>query len=288
MDFRPQRFEILPPVVKNLLMVNGIVFLATIILAKQGIDLSNYLALHHWASEKFRVWQLLTHMFMHGNVGGLNPRYDMSFMHLFSNMFALWMFGSMLETYHGGQRFLFFYIVSGIGASIFYLAVLNYQLGDYRELIQLFNSHISYDEYTTYLNKHFYIKGSQLYSIVHDIQDQWSKHKSPGVEFTNSVADGLRGFLNLQQEIPIVGASGAVFAVLFAFAYQFPDIEFFVMPFPFPIKVKYMVTVYALGELITGIMNSAGDHVAHFAHLGGIVVAFLIIKTWNLSNRISR
>jgi membrane associated rhomboid family serine protease len=121
MDFRPTRFEVLPPVVKNLMIINGLFFLAMIILGKQGIDISEHLALYHWSSDKFRIWQVVTHMFMHGG----NPADpEGGFMHLFSNMFALWMFGSILENMFGAKRFLTFYILCGIGASIFYLGFL--------------------------------------------------------------------------------------------------------------------------------------------------------------------
>ena len=108
MDFRPTRLEILPPVVKNLMIINGLMFLAMIVLGKQGIDISEHLALYHWNSDKFRIWQLVTHMFMHGG----NPAdAEGGFMHLFSNMFALWMFGVELENVWGPKRFLTYYFI---------------------------------------------------------------------------------------------------------------------------------------------------------------------------------
>src|SRR5580765_3844879 len=109
-QFRPGRFQILPLVVKNLLIINGLMFLATIVLENYHFDLTDSLGLHFFASSKFRPYQLITHMFMHG-----------SFLHIFSNMFALWMFGSVLENVWGPKRFLIFYFVCGLGGDFMHL-----------------------------------------------------------------------------------------------------------------------------------------------------------------------
>jgi membrane associated rhomboid family serine protease len=106
-QYRPQRFSFLPEVVKNLLIINGIFFLATFVLQQQRIDLNDMLGLHYFESEKFRWWQFFTYMFMHGNFG-----------HIFFNMFALWMFGAALENVWGGRKFLNYYIITGLGAAL--------------------------------------------------------------------------------------------------------------------------------------------------------------------------
>src|ERR1039458_3209000 len=107
-EYRPSGFNVLPPVIKNLLIINGIFYLATVVLdMKMHIDLTSILGLHYFFSEDFRPYQLITYMFMHG-----------SFMHIFFNMFALWMFGNVLEEIWGGKKFLFFYFVCGIGAAL--------------------------------------------------------------------------------------------------------------------------------------------------------------------------
>ena len=110
--FRPQRFNILPPIVKNLLIINTLFFFATITLTNQGLDLRNYLGLHHWQSNDFQTWQIITHMFMHGN-----------FTHLFFNMFAIWMFGTQLENLWGSKRFLNYYILTGLGAAFLHFVI---------------------------------------------------------------------------------------------------------------------------------------------------------------------
>ncbi len=207
--------SMMPPVVKNLLIINTLVFFATIVFAKIGYgDFVEMLALHHWSSDKFRVWQLVTHLFVHG---GDPSDPEMGFLHLFSNMFALWMFGGILENFFGSKRFLTFYMICGIGAAILYLIVLSFQ---YRANMEMLN--------------HF----------------------------------------------SAVGASGAVFGILFAFGYLFPNTVLQIY-FLFPVKAKYFVAFYALFELYAGIQNNVGDNVAHFAHLGGMVVAFILIKIWN-------
>src|SRR5580765_652789 len=121
-DFRPQGFNILPLVVKNLLILNGLMFLATIVAQRYGYDLTDVLGLHFFASEKFKPFQLVTHMFMHG-----------SFLHIFSNMFALWMFGSVLENVWGPKRFLFFYFACGLGGAFMHLGVSWWQYHQIQE-----------------------------------------------------------------------------------------------------------------------------------------------------------
>jgi len=279
MDFRPTRFEVLPPVVKNLMIINGLFFLAMIILGKQGIDISEHLALYHWSSDKFRIWQLITHMFMHGG----NPADpEGGFMHLFSNMFALWMFGSILENMFGAKRFLAFYLLCGIGASIFYLGFLSYDFYTLKNAIVHFNANPTYKEYGSFL--------SQNYSSSTNMQDPFFQLKAAweydpnNILFINQAKANIHDYYQIVTSNPIVGASGAVFGLLFAFGYLFPN-TIIQIYFFFPLKAKYFVALYAAIELYFGIKNSAGDNVAHTAHLGGMLIAFIILKTWNKTNR---
>jgi membrane associated rhomboid family serine protease len=284
MDFRPNRFDILPPVVKNLLIINGLLFLASIVLGKQGIDISEYLALHHWSSDKFKIWQLVTHLFMHGDVSGSMPNYEAGFMHIFSNMFALWMFGSILENHFGAKRFLQFYLMCGVGASLLHLGVSSYELSIIQDAVAEFNTNPTYKEFSLYLKQSNISTNTQIGAILYDIKEQWG-NAPMNESFANSVSIELQKYLTLQRDIPTVGASGAVFGILFAFGYLFPNTELYMYFIPIPIKAKYFVAFYALFELYAGIRNNAGDNVAHFAHLGGMLVAFIIIKIWNTTNR---
>jgi len=142
-EFRPGGMQQLPPIVKNLLIVNFLVFLIKYILAQKGIDLDYYLALHYWHSPMFRWWQLFTHMFMHANLS-----------HIFFNMFALWMFGRILENLWGPQRFLFFYIVCGIGAALCHMGVLTFEYTRYLNDFMLYQQHPGLQQFVDFIHHH--------------------------------------------------------------------------------------------------------------------------------------
>ncbi len=230
-QFRPSRFEILPPVIKNLLIINGLVFFAQITIKNTAFGtLEDIFALHTFQSELFKPWQFITHMFMHGD-----------FLHLFGNMFALWMFGSVLENVWGQKRFLTFYFVCGLGAALCHMIALYVES---QQIIQEFNSL--------------------------SLEDR--------IKYTYAV-DGI---LNSAT----VGASGAVFGCLVAFGYLFPNSEIRLPILLFlPIKAKWFVIGYIAFEIFASLKNSAGDNVAHLAHLGGALFGFLLVWTWNRTNR---
>jgi len=226
-EFRPTRFEILPVVVKNLLIINGIVFLAQITFGDK-FNITDLFALHTWQSPLFKPWQFITHMFMHGNFG-----------HILSNMFALWMFGSILENVWGPKRFLIFYLVCGLGAALCHMIVLYY---DMQPVVEAFRM-LPFDQ-----------QEALLYSD------------------------------RLKLNEATLGASGAVFGCLAAFGYLFPNTRIYIY-FLFPLKAKWFVIIYAGFELLQAIQNSAGDNVAHVAHLGGALVGILLVYYWNKNNK---
>ncbi|WP_121352931.1 rhomboid family intramembrane serine protease [Flavisolibacter nicotianae] len=228
-EFRYYRPDAFPPVVKNLLIINVLVFLAQVTFQNsETVHLENLFALHDVRSVYFKPHQLLTHLFMHGSMG-----------HIFFNMFALWMFGQTLENRFGSKRFLIFYLVAGLGAALLHLAVLYFEL---QPVWELFRS----------------LPADQQAEIV----------RSP--EFKINVET--------------VGASGAIFGCLAAFGYLFPNTMIYVY-FLLPLKAKWFVLIYAGLELWLGIRNSAGDNVAHFAHLGGALAGFLLVLFWNKTDR---
>ncbi len=229
-EFRPGSFQVIPPVIKNLVIINVLVFLAWYSLGP-GVQekMDNILALHDLHSVYFRPHQLITYLFMHG-----------SWDHIFFNMFALWMFGSILENYWGAKRFLIFYMVSGVGAAVCHLAVL-------------------YPEMTSTLQ--------QLRDVYGDQQVQ--EHLYDHTFAINGTT---------------VGASGAVFGCLAAFGYLFPN-SLIYLYFFVPIKAKWLVLGYAALEFFSGVRNSAGDNVAHWAHLGGGLAGLLLVIYWNRNNR---
>lgn len=212
-----------PVVTKNLLAINALMFLATWVAETKGVDLKSILGLHLFLAEDFKAWQIVSYMFMHG---GLT--------HLFFNMFALFMFGRVLEQVWGAKRFLIFYVATGIGAGLV------------QELVQY-------------------------------IYFQTSLSMYEGVSLAPGVVIPMAQYLNLWTT---VGASGAIYGILMAFAMTFPNERMFVIPIPFPIKAKYFVLIFGAIELLSGLSPRMGDNVAHFAHLGGMVFGLLLILYW--------
>lgn len=269
-EFRPGRFQLLPLVIKNLLIINCLVYLAQITVRNMyGIELEDMFALHYWGSDMFRPYQFVTHMFMHSTEG---------IFHLFSNMFALWMFGSTLENIWGPKRFLIFYMVCGIGAAFCHMGALTYDNIQLASDIARYNASPSFDSFLQLYNKHgLGAVGFEGY------KDAWSRMPSDSPEMIEMMRLSLSNFLEMYKDTGTVGASGAVFGVLFAFGYLFPNSQLFIIPIPFPIKAKYFVGFYILMELFLGFRSSAGDNVAHFAHLGGVLFAYILLKIWRRS-----
>lgn len=255
-QFRPTGFNILPTVVKNLLIINGLVFLASNVLGEVlGIDLTEKFGLYFFQSEFFKPHQLATHLFMHGN-----------FMHLFSNMFALWMFGAVLENVWGPKRFLIYYIVTGLGAALLHSVVTAYDVFKLQNEINAIISSNNQEGFNQLIQNY----NSLAHYCIGKVGD------SPNKIMECIIAE--------YKNIPTVGASGAVFGVLLAFGMLFPNTYIFV-GFFFPLKAKYFVMLYALFELWSGFKNSSTDNVAHFAHLGGMIFGYFLIRHWNKTRR---
>ncbi len=220
----------LPVVTKNLIAINVLMFLAAIVAKRYGIDLNGYMGLHLFLASDFHPYQLVTYMFMHGG-----------FTHLFFNMFALYMFGGLLERVWGAKLFLIYYFFAGIGAAFVQEAT-------------------QYVYYAMYLSQYEYVR---------------------------LAADALVPMSQYLNMWNTVGASGAVYGILLAFAMMFPDERMYVIPIPFPIKAKYFVMIFCVLELLLGVSNNAGDNVAHFAHLGGVLFGLLLIIYWRKKGKIS-
>ena len=208
----------MPTVTKNLIIINVLVFFGTLVAQRYGIDLANYLGLHFFLASDFNPAQLITYMFMHGG-----------FSHIFFNMFAVFMFGPILEQTWGPKRFLFYYILCGIGAG-------------------LIQEGVQYIQYITELSQHTEV---------------------------NLIGYGIISMDQYLNMMTTVGASGAVYA----------NNQLFIFPLPFPIKAKFFVIGYAAIELWAGLANSAGDNVAHFAHLGGMLFGLILILYWRKKSK---
>lgn len=254
-------FNILPTVVKHLLIINGIFFLAKVLLMPRGINMDEIFGLHYVGAPAFRPWQIITYMFMHGDFG-----------HIFFNMFALWMFGSTLENYWGSKKFLIYYLVTGIGAAFIHYLIIYFQIQPTLALLNQFIDNPSLESYRYLVENNPTQRMQGMLS-----QNLLVLQQSP--ESLNElvrVTAGLKSqYLN---SFNIIGASGSVFGLLLAFGMMFPNSEIYLY-FLLPIKAKWFVIIYGAIELIYGILGSA-DGVAHFAHLGGMIFGFILIMIW--------
>jgi len=231
-------FGNISPIVKNLLVFNLIGFVGSMI-----FDQANRLfGVYYPDSSMFHWWQVITYMFMHGG-----------FAHLFFNMFALFMFGPIIEQVLGAKRFINFYLITGLGA----------------------------------LALQFFVQGVEVYQIAgtpfaegyfnYDPVSGMISSNYPGM--TSEELQTIAGIYH----IPMVGASGAIFGLLVAFGYLFPNTSLYLMFIPVPVKAKYFIPIYILIELFLGVSRFAGDSVAHFAHLGGALFGFILLKAWGIN-----
>lgn len=218
----------IPPVVKNLLIINVLFFAATWFFQQKGIRLDNMLAVYYFDSPNFRFWQPLSYMFMHGG-----------FAHIFFNMFALYSFGSLLESRWGAKKFIIFYLITGLGALALQWAVQAFEVHQLIGQITLFEG--------------------------------WQQQITSQAQ-ANTLGSIYYGGM--------LGASGAIFGLLVAFGMLYPNAELYIMFIPVPVKAKYIIPVYILIELSLGVAQFEGDSIAHYAHLGGALIGFILVKIW--------
>ncbi len=228
-QYRQSPFANLTPVVKNLLIINIIFFIATYILLNQ-FNMVRWLSVFYFDSPFFRPWQVITYMFMHANIE-----------HIFFNMFALFMFGPILEYSLGSKRFFNLYFICGIGAIALQWIVQAI------EIHQLIGAFVVHRDTTA---------SPEVVSKIGDIYDT-----------------------------PILGASGAIFGVLVAFATLYPNMEMLIFFIPIPVKAKYVISVYIIYEIYSSIHQTSGDNVAHLAHIGGAIFGFALIKIWGTKRK---
>ncbi len=274
-EFRPSRFEILPTIVKNLLIINGLFFLAqnTFKGPSVSFNIEDVLALHAWQSDLFKPWQLITHMFLHGDLG-----------HIFGNMFALWMFGSVLENLWGSKRFLTFYLICGLGAALIHLLFLSYELMPLlRDYTAIFQQRSGSGDYQADALINFISKNNVGFAHREDLIN-FIRDNPNNPELMNKVFEQVTVFYQSRINTSTIGASGAVFGVLAAFVYLFPNTYLYIY-FLIPVKAKWIGLLYFGYEVFFALKNSAGDNVARWAHIGGAIVGLLIVITWNKSNK---
>jgi membrane associated rhomboid family serine protease len=251
------RFQI-TPMVKNLLIINGGIFLLN-----EFFPVVNFLlSLKSFSSENFFPSQFFTSMFVH-----------YTFMHLFGNMLSLFMFGTVLENLWGAKRFLIFYMACGIGAAIIYSGVHNYELNNLNNIYSSYSSNPSYDKLKAFERQY----GDDLFTTQ---AEEMVDENPTQPQLVAQVKLGMEEAIRVVIRSGMGGASGAVFGILIAFAVLFPNTELMMLFIPFPVKAKYFIGIYALMELSLGVVKLPGDNVAHFAHLGGALVGFILVKYW--------
>lgn len=243
-------FKALPPVTKNLLIINIIIWGAINLLFRSTENkLLDFCALHYFTAETFNPAQLITYMFIH-----------VDFVHLFFNMFALFMFGMVIERTMGSKRFLFYYITCGIGAALI-------QEGVFALMISNYAAHMP-DGAVALISQN---NIEALNMLIQQHPESWIYQG----EFQNAL-NHIFSLINT----PVVGASGAIFGVLLAFGFLFPRQPLYMMFIPVPIQARWFVIGYGALELLQGVSNNPGDQVAHFAHLGGMLIGLLLLIYW--------
>ncbi|NDI98356.1 rhomboid family intramembrane serine protease [Flavobacterium sp. LaA7.5] len=256
--------------VKQLIIINVIFFIGTQII---GAEVAyKYLALHYPQNNDFKVWQMLTHMFMHGGIS-----------HILFNMFGLWMFGSALEEQWGTKKFLFFYISCGLGAALLHLGVTYFEIQSVLQGAAGMN--LSDTTLHQILNIDFRVgnnyDGELFKSKLIDILDQSEKVNLLNQDSFDSLVNA-----NILNKSPMLGASGALYGIIVAFAFMFPNAELMLIFLPIPIKAKYFVPGLLIMDLFLGLRGQSifggggGDGIAHFAHLGGAIIGFIIMWYW--------
>lgn len=231
--------------VKQLIIINILFFIGSLVIGDAAINL---LALHYPENPDFKIWQIFTYMFMHGGVS-----------HILFNMLGLWMFGSLLEQMWGAKKFIFFYISCGLGAAALHLAI-NY-----------FSVHNAID---ILVDNGF--KESDILATLAQ-----GKYDTRWAEFLSQLQ--MSNFMGAYLS-PMLGASGALYGIQVAFAFMFPNVELMMIFLPIPIKAKYFVPGLLALDLFLGLKGQSifggGDGIAHFAHLGGALIGFLMMWYW--------
>lgn len=211
-----QQRQQLPPATKNLIIINALIFVATML--NEDFMISTF-GLFYPTSRYFHFWQPLTHMFMHGGIW-----------HIFFNMFSLWMFGSVIEQYIGSRKFLILFIVAGLGGAALHMGV------------------------------------------------EWIQAQTYMAGIAEGSSKAMLAYESLKLT-PTVGASGAIYGLLITYAMLFPDATLMLLFPPIPMKAKWMVVIFAVVELLTGV-SSIASGIAHFAHLGGMLFGWMLVRYW--------
>lgn len=258
----------LTPMVKNILLINvGIFFIQSIF----SLPFSQIGGLRVIFADTFAPYQFVTYMWIHGGFG-----------HILGNMFAVFIFGPLLEQVWGSKRFLTFYLICGIGAGVLYGVADFIEKKDLKNDTEAYLENPGPDAFSIYILDH----KSPRYNLprLAEFSDEFYENAGNPV-YIEQTKEIVSDIYNTITGIPMVGASGAVFGILMAFGMLFPNTQLFLLFPPIPIKAKYLVLFYGLYELYAEFSRMPGDNIAHLAHLGGMLIAFVLLKIWQQDNR---
>lgn len=254
-------FRNITPVVQNLLLINVVLFIVSAFIFP---SLKDWFALYYINSQYFKPFQFLTYMFMHAD-----------FWHLFSNMFGLLIFGPLLEQFLGPKKLLTLWMLCGVGSGVLYSGYTAYRMNQLEAKVEAFQANPDPEVF----NKIVTQNRGYFESAVYDFIDDYSRNPNDQVKIDRA-SQTLDAIMTIQSNIPMVGASGALFGVLIAFAMLFPNTQLFLLFPPMPVKAKYLVLFYGLYTIYNVLVNNPLDNVAHFAHLSGLVIGGILVYNW--------
>jgi membrane associated rhomboid family serine protease len=258
----------LTPIVKNLLFINVVMFLVPQLILPNHNSFVEYFGLRYIFSSSFFPTQLISYALIHAN-----------WSHLFSNMFGLLIFGPILEQTLGSKRFLLFYFITAVGAGIIYSIIHYLEVYPFIEAAQSYLQRPGADAFAQLLSNY----DGTVYQAYLVFIDEFARNNN-SIEFQEKSKEIVESLIFMRESTPMVGASGAVFGVMLGFGYLYPNLQMMLLFPPIPVRAKYLVGFYAIYALYSAVERVPGDNVAHYAHLGGMLVAFLLIRYWKISS----
>jgi membrane associated rhomboid family serine protease len=272
-QYSPGPFAGLPVVTKNIIIINVLFYLLTVALqSTQNFDLTKYLGLHYPNAPDFKPHQFITYIFMHGG-----------FSHILFNMLGVYIFGQVLEQVWGPKRYLIFYILTGLGAALAQYVVIYFTTGPFVDAIELVQNNLTKDSIKNLLNTPEF-QHHVSFDFINNYDDFVQQYNNASHEnspralslASQFLLDFKNQYLNSQV---VVGASGSLFGLLGGFGMLFPNRELYLYFF-IPIKAKWLVILYGGFEIFSGLQNNPTDNVAHFAHIGGLLVGIALVLFW--------
>ncbi|WP_224999484.1 rhomboid family intramembrane serine protease [Cesiribacter sp. SM1] len=257
----------LTPVVKNLLLINVAVFGASYLLGLYG-EVIQLFALYSINSDNFRAWQFVTYMFLHADLW-----------HLFGNMIGLIIFGTWLEEVWGSQRFLQYYLITGLGAAVLFMGVELVEMRGMRQDVEAFMLEPDPNSFELVVTEHFESLYARNYSNINPLIRAYGDAPDDG-ELERAAKIKVEQLYMATVNIPMLGASGAVFGVLLAAGLLFPYRRIMLLFPPIPMRARVLIFFYGAYEIYALFQRTPNDQIAHMAHVGGMLVGFILLSMW--------